>query len=90
VVVTILDAVIRVALVLATGFLFGIVFLTYLRLRNRKMLFISAGFGIFFVHALIYIPELFNAAYTVMLDENVHLVIHLIALIFILVGMLKD
>ena len=89
-VVTILDAVIRVALVLATGFLFGIVFLTYLRLRNRKMLFISAGFGIFFVHALIYIPELFNAAYTVMLDENVHLVIHLIALIFILVGMLKD
>ena len=89
-VVTILDAVIRVALVLATGFLFGIVFLTYLRLRNHKMLFISAGFGIFFVHALIYIPELFNAAYTVMLDENVHLVIHLIALIFILVGMLKD
>ena len=88
--VGILDVVVRLALVLATGFLFGIVFLTYYRLRNRKMLFITIGFGIFFVHALLYVPELFGSAYMIAMDENVHLLIHLIALLFILLGILKD
>lgn len=86
----ILDIIVRVGLVVATTFLFGIVFLAYLRLRSRKMLLISIGFGIFFVHALIYVPELFNDAYRIVLDENLHLFVHLIALIFILLGTLKD
>ena len=86
----ILDIIVRLGLAIATTFLFGIVFLAYLRLRNRKMLLISIGFGIFFVHALIYIPELFIEAYKLVLDENMHLLIHLIALIFILLGTLKD
>jgi len=82
-----LDIVVRVGLFLATTFLFGIVFLTYLRIKNRKMLLISAGFAVFFIHALITIPELF---YNFVITENTHLLIHLVALSFILVGTLKD
>jgi hypothetical protein len=82
-----LDLVIRVGLVIATAFLFAIVFAAYLRLRNRKLLFISVGFGIFFVHGLITIPELFM---NFMITENMHLLIHLVALAFILFGTLKD
>ena len=85
-----LDVVIRFGLVLATSFLFGIFFLAYLRLRSRKMLLISIGFGIFFVHALIYVPELFIEGYRLILTPNTHLLIHLVALIFIAMGMLKD
>jgi hypothetical protein len=86
----ILDVIVRVALVLATAFLFGIVALTYLRLRNRKMLLIFIGFAIFFVHALIALPELVNETYHIALDENMHLLIHLIGLVFIMLGILKD
>ncbi|MCL5948986.1 MAG: hypothetical protein M1490_00730 [Candidatus Bathyarchaeota archaeon] len=86
--VEIIDIVIRVVLVIATAFLFAIVLTAYLRLKNRKLLFISIGFGIFFIHALIYIPELFAPGYVV--SETAHLLIHLVALIFIAVGILKD
>ncbi|UCE95233.1 MAG: hypothetical protein JSV51_05715 [Candidatus Bathyarchaeota archaeon] len=86
----VLNVIIRVLLVLATSFLFGIVFLAYLRIRSKKMLFILIGFGIFFVHALIYIPELFVEDFRLVLTENLHLLIHLIALIFIALGMFKD
>jgi len=85
--VELLDLVVRVGLVLATTFLFGIVFLTYLRVRNRKLLFLSAGFGVFFIHAVITIPELF---YNFVINENTHLIIHLVALTIILFGTLKD
>ena len=69
--------------------LFGIVFLAYTRVKNRKLLFISIGFGVFFIHALIYLPELFLET-SLNLGENGHLLIHLIALIFILFGTFKD
>jgi uncharacterized membrane protein YadS len=82
------DIVLRIALVIATGILFTVVFAAYLRLRNRKLLFLSTGFGIFFAHAIIYIPELFGPTYII--DENTHLVIHLVALFFILLSTLKD
>ncbi len=85
--VELLDLVVRIALVLATTFLFAIVFLTYLRVKNRKLLFLSAGFGVFVVHAFITIPELF---YNFEIGENLHLLIHLLALSFILLGTLKD
>jgi len=88
--IPILDAAIRVGLTLATTFLFAIVFLAYLRLKNRKMLLISVGFGIFWVHALITIPEIISDAYHIALDENMHLLIHFVALIFVLLGILKD
>jgi uncharacterized membrane protein YadS len=88
--VGIIDSVVRIGLVLATTFLFGIVLMAYLRLKNRKMLLITVGFGVFFVHALIAIPELFSDAYAIALDENVHLFMHLVGLVFILLGILKD
>jgi predicted transporter len=86
----ILDVIIRVGLTLATGFLFGIMFLGYWRTRTRKMLFITAGFAVFFIHALITIPELFSSSYQVAMSENVHLAIHLIGLVLIAIGILVD
>jgi hypothetical protein len=88
--VGIFDIVLRFGLTVATGFLFGIVFLSYWRTRTSKMLLISIGFAIFFVHALITIPELFSDAYMIAMSENLHLTIHLISLVFILLGILKD
>jgi len=86
----ILDIAIRVGLTLATSFLFGIMFLGYWRTRTRRLLFVTAGFAVFFVHALITVPELFNDAYQIAMSENVHLLIHLIALVLIAIGILKD
>ncbi len=84
------DIVLRISLTLATGFLFGIVLLGYWRTRSRKMLFITAGFGVFLVHALITIPEIFGEAYAIPVTENLHLFIHLVALALIAFGILKD
>jgi hypothetical protein len=53
-------------------------------------LFILVGFGVFFLHAIIALPELVNDAYAIVLEENWHLLIHLIGLIFILLGILQD
>ncbi|MEJ2241124.1 MAG: hypothetical protein P8Y18_03155 [Candidatus Bathyarchaeota archaeon] len=85
-----LDFVIRIGLVVASGFIFSIIFLTYLRMKNRKMLLMSIGFGIFFVNALIHIPELFFEEYKIMLTKNMYLLIYLVGSIFIATGILKD
>jgi hypothetical protein len=87
--IELLDVIIRVGLVLATTILFAIVSIAYFRVRNRKLLWITAGFGVFFVHAWITIPELFISL-NFELSENAHLLIHSIALILILIGTLKD
>ncbi len=79
---------VRFALVFATTILFSIVFLAYLRMRNRKMLLISIGFGLHLVYALLSLPEVFAQA--LVIDEDLHLLLHLIALSFILLGILKD
>lgn len=79
---------VRITLVFATAILFSIVFLAYLRVRNRKMLLISVGFGLHLVYALLSLPEVFAQALTI--DENLHLLLHLVALTFILLGILKD
>ena len=86
----ILEIVLRVGLTLATSFLFGIMFLGYWRTRTRKMLFVTSGFAVFFVHALITVPELFSDTYQIAMSENVHLLIHLIALVLMAIGILKD
>ena len=88
--VGILDIALRIGLTLATSFLFGIMFLGYWRTRTRKMLFVTAGFAVFFVHALITIPELFSDTYQIAMSETVHLFIHLIALVLIAIGILRD
>lgn len=86
----ILDIALRIGLTLATSFLFGIMFLGYKRTRTHKMLFVTAGFAVFFVHALITIPELFSDTYQIAMSENVHLLIHLMALVLMAIGILKD
>jgi hypothetical protein len=88
--VELLDVVLRVGLTLATSILFVIVFIGYWRTRSRKMLFVAAGFAVFFIHALIYIPGLFSDGYEIAISENIHLLIHLIALVLIAIGILKD
>lgn len=85
-----IDMIIRAGLIVATAFLFGVVFLAYLRMKNRKMLFISLGFAAFLVNALLHVPELINEDYRVMLPENVFLFIELVGLILIVIGILKD
>jgi len=85
--VELIDVVIRALLVLATGFLFGIIFVAYLRVKSRKLLLISIGFLIFFVQYVATIPELY---FNFVIDENLHLALHLVALVFILIGILKD
>jgi hypothetical protein len=84
------DVILRLGLVGATSFLFAVVFLTYWRLKSTKMLLISTGFGVFFVNSLIHLPELFIEWYDLMLTENIYLLIHLIGLILITLGLLKD
>jgi hypothetical protein len=85
-----IDMIIRAGLIVATAFLFGVVFLAYLRMKNRKMLFISLGFAAFLINALLHVPELINEDYSVMLPENVFLFIELVGLILIVIGILKD
>ena len=85
-----LDVAVRAGLILATTILFLLVVSTYWRMRNSKMMLISVGFGVFWVHALISLPELINETYHIALDENMHLLIPLVGLIFILLGILKD
>ena len=84
------DILIRVGLVLSTGFVFIIIFSTYFRLRNRKMLLMSIGFGIFFINALIHIPKLFVEELKLMLSENTFLLIYLVGSIFVAMGILKE
>lgn len=85
-----LDMIIRIGLIFATAFLFSVVFLAYLRMKNRKMLLISFGFAAFLFSALLHIPELINEDYGSIFPENLFLSIQLIGLLFIAIGILKD
>jgi hypothetical protein len=83
-----LDIILRVLLIIATTSVFGIMLLSYLRLKNSKMLLISTGFGFFVLYALLGVPELLGSP--IEIGENLHLFLHLIALVLILLGILKD
>lgn len=85
---SVFDIIERLLLILATTSLFGIVFLAYLRVKNNKMLFTSIGFGSFVLYAFLGVPEIFGQTFHV--EENVHLLLHLIGLTFVLLGILKD
>ena len=80
----------RVIFVIVTTFVFAVSLLTYKRLRNKKTLLLTVGFGLFFVHGLISIPELFINIYNVDFTDSVHLLIDAAALLFLLIGVLKD
>ena len=88
--VTLVDIVGRLVFLAVTTPLFAIALLAYLRLRNRKTLLLTTGFGLFFFHAVISIPELFLLNYDVALNEGWHLLIDSIALILIFLGVLKE
>jgi hypothetical protein len=85
-----LDVILRIALVIATGFLFGIIFLAYNRIKNTKLLLISIGFAVFLIHALLYMPEIMISQYTFKFTENMHIAFNLLALIFIALGILRE
>ena len=87
--VIMIDVIIRVAILIATGFLFGIILLAYLRVPTQKMGFITLGFGVLFLHAVLLMPEVMLENYTMGFTENAHLLIHFIALMFITIGILK-
>jgi len=84
------DMLISVALLIVTIFLFLIVFVAYVRIRNQKMLFISLGFGSIFVGAVLHLLEIVFESVDFMISENVLLLLQLIGLLFITIGVLKD
>ena len=85
---SILDLVIRIVLVIAAAILFSLVVLTYNRIRNRKLLFISLGFGILLIHAFLTIPELMLNI--VIISVNTDITLDVITLVLVLIGILKD
>jgi hypothetical protein len=85
-----LDALLRISLVLATGFLFGIILLAYLRIRNLKLLFIAAGFAVFLLHALLYMPEIMFQEYIFTFTDNLHIAFNLFALLLITIGIIRE
>jgi hypothetical protein len=85
-----IEMVIGVGLIATTSVLFAIVLLTYFRMRNTRMLFITLGFGTFFIGAILHLPQIFIEDYNLMITENVMLFLQLIGLLFIAIGVLKD
>lgn len=84
------DMIISVGLLITTIFLFLIVLWAYLRMRNTKMLFISLGFGAFFIGAFLHLLEILIEQLDLMITENVLLLLQLIGLLLIAIGVLKD
>jgi hypothetical protein len=89
-VAVLIDVILRIGLIAATGFLFAIILLSYLRIRNARLLFIAIGFGIFFIHALLYMPEIMFQSFTIEFTENLHIALNLLALILIAVGIIRE
>lgn len=83
-------AIARIMFITVTTITFAIALLSYSRFRNRKTALLTVGFGLFFVHGMISIPELFNQTYNILFTENLHLVIDAIAVLFLLVGTLTE
>ena len=85
-----IEMAIGVGLIATTSILFAIVLLTYLRMRNARMLFITLGFGTFFIGAILHLPQIFIEEYSLIITENVMLLFQLVGLLFIAIGVLKD
>ena len=85
-----LDAALRIALVLATAFLFGIILLAYLRVKTIRLLFISAGFAVFLLHSLLFMPQIMFQSLTIELTDNTHIAFNLIALVLITIGIISE
>jgi hypothetical protein len=80
----------RIVFIVVTTVIFSIALLTFSRLRNKKTLLLTVGFGLFFAHGLLSIPELLSSTYNKEFTDSWHLLLDAIALLFILYGALKD
>lgn len=80
----------RIAFIVITTVTFAIALLTLSRLRNKKTTILAVGFGLFFAHGLISIPELFSRTYNIEFTDSWHLLLDAIAILIILIGILQD
>ena len=85
---------VRVAEIIVTTALLVILLMTYIRAQknripNDKLLFITIGFGVFFIHALLAVPEIFSNNYQLPFDDNWYGLLIVIGLVFILYGTLR-
>jgi hypothetical protein len=85
-----IEMIIGIGLIATTTLLFAIVLLAYLRMRNTRMLLVTLGFGAFFIAAILHLPTILSEDMSLMLPENLFLLLQLIGLIFIAIGVLKD
>ena len=91
----IFGAAVRLGELAATAILLIIVLMAYLRARKTKihsvkMLLVTIGFGVFFVHSIFSIPEIFSNRFDLDFNETWHALIILVGLVFILAGTLKE
>ncbi len=80
----------RTVFIIVATTIFIISLLAYLRLRNKKTLLLSVGFGLFVVHAILAITELFVSSFNANFTTGYHLLLDSVALSFILVGALRN
>jgi hypothetical protein len=80
----------RIGFIIVTTITFVIALVTFLRVRNEKSGLIMTGFSLLFAHGLISIPELFSYAYNIEFTDSWHLLLDTIAVLFILLGTLRD
>jgi uncharacterized membrane protein len=80
----------RIVFIMVATIIFIIALLAYLRLRNRKMLLLTVGFGLFLIHGALSIIELLVFSFNIEFTEGYHLLIDAVALLCILVGALRN
>ncbi len=80
----------RITFIIVTTVIFVVALITFLRLRKKKTLLLTVGFGLLFAHGLLSIPELLVPSYNVQFTDSWHLLLDAVALLFILFGALKD
>ena len=85
-----LDILLRIALVAATTFLFGVILLAYLRIKTTKLLLITLGFAVFLLHSLLFMPQIMFQSITIQLTDNIHIAFNLIALALITLGIIRE
>lgn len=85
-----LDMIVHFGILAVTGFLFIIMLISYSRMRSLKLLLILIGFTVLFLHSILLMPEIMIENYTMGFTDTLHLFIHLIAMSFITLGIIKD
>lgn len=80
----------RIVFIIVATIIFIIALLAYLRLRNRKTLLLTVGFGLFFIHGVLSIIELLVFSFNIGFTEGYHLLMDAVALSCILIGALRN